>query len=156
LAYLFKNIASHLEHTGYSEHDLICARAVIESAAVRIAAHRRKAKDLLKILSTIEDMEQSHAKGTPDETNDMEFHLALLKATQNPVLEVFGTLIVNVFFPKIRAGFMAPEQTRLLTLSEHRSIYQAVHDQDAEAASKAIYDHITAPLRGRKIREDGS
>jgi len=152
ITHLFHSIVRHLETKGYEEQDLITARALVESASIRLAASNRTTRDLLLMLSEIEKIEDLHTRKLPDEEADMDFHLSILKATHNPVLEVFGSLIVKVFFPKITGGFIAPEATRKQSNAEHRKIFDAIQEQDADTASQILYDHITAPLRGRKIR----
>ncbi len=153
ISYLHETVNNHLEYEGYTYEQLVEARAVFESAAVKEAARKRTVKDLLKILETIERMEDLQKQGKVDETADQDFHLALLKATHNPVIEVFGTLIVRTFFPKIKGQFLASEEIRKITLDEHRNIFEAVQQQDAALAEKLLYEHIIAPLRGREINE---
>ena len=149
--YLYQTTLRHLEYQGYNDAQLIEARAIFERATGREAALRRTAKDLLIILETIERLEAVQQSGAADETADMDFHLALLSAAHNPVIEVFGTLIVRAFFPKIQGKYRAPETIRALTLHEHRQIYDAVQRQDAEQTEQLLHDHIMAPLRGREI-----
>ncbi len=152
LDHLSNNVVRHLDTRGFSEAELIKARAVFESATIKETAKNRTARDLLNILNEIENLEKLHEKGVSDETADMKFHLELLKATHNPVLEIFGSLIVKVFFPKIAGGYLAPEETRKRTVIEHRKIFEAVQNQDARRAEKLIYQHIIAPLEGRKVK----
>ena len=152
---LYQTVHTHLQFKGYTQEELIEARAIFESAAVKETAIKRTAKDLLKILETIERMETLQQQNQVDETADQDFHLTLLEATHNPVIEVFGTLIVHTFFPKIKGQFFASDETRKVTLKEHKEIFEAVQQQDAALASTLLYDHIMAPLRGRKINIRG-
>ena len=149
--YLYQTTLRHLEHQGYNDTELIEARAIFEQAIGQEAARKRTAKDLLIILETTERLEAVQQSEAVDETADMDFHLALLSAAHNPVIEMFGTLIVRAFFPKIQGKYRAPENIRALTLHEHRQIYEAVQRQDAGQTGQLLYDHIMAPLRGREI-----
>ncbi|WKN44208.1 FadR/GntR family transcriptional regulator [Tunicatimonas pelagia] len=151
ISYLQQATVQHLEHCNFDDRQLIEARAVFERAIGQEAASKRTAKDLLTILETIEQMEAAHQAGELDETADQDFHLALLAAAHNPVIEVFGTLIVRAFFPKIKGKYRASDETRTLTLHEHRAVYEALQQRDTEETGRLLYDHITAPLRGRDI-----
>ncbi|MCK5006729.1 MAG: FadR family transcriptional regulator [Spirochaetales bacterium] len=133
----------HLETTGYSVEDLIQARAAVESAVAAIAAERRTARDLLVILDELERMKASTMQEKKEGGLDQAFHIAVLRATHNPVMDILGEFIVGQFRHKVPAQILATKVRLDEVIKEHEMIYQAIERQDADEARKHMYNHIT-------------
>ncbi|MBV9637451.1 MAG: FadR family transcriptional regulator, partial [Methylobacteriaceae bacterium] len=73
---------------------LIEARLVIEPVAAELAARRATGRDLSAIESAYERMCRSHPHDLEACTAaDLEFHLAIIRATKNPVFANLGSII---------------------------------------------------------------
>ncbi|MFZ2654422.1 MAG: FCD domain-containing protein [Victivallales bacterium] len=147
-------IGRHLDEKGCSLENLIRARAVVESSSAAEAARFRKAKDMLAMLDCVERMEAavpaSSGKGVSDgqlhqaELADEQFHQAVLKGTNNPVLQIFGELIRDQFKHKLKEQKSAMAAQK--SLRQHKQIFKAIQDQDAELAQKTMWEHIIGQL----------
>lgn len=118
-------------------------RKDIELASAHGAALRRTPKDLERIEALLEKM-ASDAEGNQISTaDDIGFHLAIARATQN-VIRVH--ILKNIFELYVEfINFVIEAVTReksetLANLALHRKIYAAVKSGDPDTARKAMMD----------------
>ncbi len=131
----------HLEFSGYELSDMIRARASIESAAAYEAALYRSNKDILAILIALEELEEKAKKRANDVEEELKFHLTILKATHNPVMDIFSKLIIaNIRKTSGNAAFEASNTKK--ANKEHKLIYQAIKNKHAIKAFKLMHSHI--------------
>jgi|GEM_PF-1366460 len=146
---LHEPIRWHLDWMGHTFPDLVRARAAMESAIIAEAVRARTARDLLALLDAIEQMEKIPLTA-PDaewEKADERFHMELLKATHNPVMQCFGQLIAGQFQRKVKEHLRVIPKVVKRTLEMHRAIFAAIEKRDADAARKAMYAHVMSQLQ---------
>jgi GntR family transcriptional regulator, transcriptional repressor for pyruvate dehydrogenase complex len=148
-------ISWHLDATGYQLEDLVSARAWLESGAAAEAAQKRTARDLLKILDALEQLEALIDADRSDWLEDEAFHLAIMEATHNPVMVTFGQL-VRLNFRGSDAAKPPPADWRRAFNEQHRRIYEAIERQDATAARDLMYTHVTSQLSHLSVTEEGT
>ena len=144
---IHRPINLHLEEKGYTFQDIVKARAIIESGIAAEAAKKRTARDLLKILDAIEQFESQISDTEETEDTDMAFHLAILEATHNPAVLLFGQLIVEQFDRKRKSHIITSNERILIVKSEHRSIYRSIEKCHPESTRKQMYEHILLQLK---------
>lgn len=135
----------HLDATGYQLKDLVSSRAWLESGAAAEAAQNRTARDLLKILDNLEQLEALIEADRSDWPEDEAFHLAIMEAAHNSVLVTFGQL-VRLNFQGEEAAKSQPAKWRRAFNKQHRAIYEAIERQEAEAARTLMYAHVMGQL----------
>lgn len=121
--------------------DLLEARLVIEIEVARLAALRRTESDLDSMRSVLAAHERAIDEGEVCATYSANFHLELAAAAHNDVLEG----IVASFMPLLEA--LGPDLEQLPSyreweLAEHRDLYTAVLDRDANAAGDRMRQHL--------------
>ena len=125
------------------------ARAQLEPAVARLAAQRAQpdpaAENLLAAMEAIGDPAEPGARATWS-ASDRLFHRQLAAMTGNPVLLAFAdhvaTLMDQPLWHRLRDDSIAvPGRTRIHA-AEHRMIYEAIVDGDAEAAAFYSAQHI--------------
>ena len=121
------------------------ARALIEDFCVRRAVHFAEvlAPELDRLLA-----EQDKQQKSPIEFIDLdrEFHRAIVRAAQNPVLADFYESLRD---RQTRMGIHAIATSVQRTdgvLTEHRAIVQGVRSGDAEQAAASMALHLTRTL----------
>ncbi|RZB19288.1 FadR family transcriptional regulator [Streptomyces sp. F001] len=128
-------------------HNLAEVRAIIEPAAVRLAAERRTDADLAALESAVDAMrEQGTDPGHAVEA-DLAFHRALLAATHNELLERMEVVIEPGLAHRDRIVHSHPHSED--PVPAHRAVLDAVRDQDpqaAEAAMRALLDQAGRDL----------
>lgn len=142
---------------------LMEARTALEVQTVGIAAIKATPDDIARIERALIDMERATQMIPPDHDSfnvaDIEFHLAILAATKNLILQQFGAVIKAA----LRATFeMALEIEKISDESPdvHRRLFEAIRDHDPETAcvhmtkiSDILHRNIDAARRLRAGRE---
>jgi DNA-binding FadR family transcriptional regulator len=125
------------------------ARAQLEPAVARLAARRGQpdpaAENLLAAMEAVGDPAEPGPRATWS-ASDRLFHRQLAAMTGNPVLLAFAdhvaTLMDQPLWHRLRDDSIAvPGRTRIHA-AEHRMIYEAIVDGDAEAAAFYSAQHI--------------
>jgi GntR family galactonate operon transcriptional repressor len=112
-------------------------RSIIEPAAASFAAMRATKGDRLRINAALEAMETSDSQATATAA-DKAFHLAILDATHNPVLQGFrgaiDTILSAVFLVAVDSvgGWFDGN------LPNHAAIARAIEEGDAKKARSAM------------------
>lgn len=111
-------------------------RAIIEPAAVRLAAERRTDTDLAALESALAAMGEEGADAAHAVEADLAFHRALLAATHNELLERMEMVIESGLAHRDRIVHSSPHSDD--PVPSHRAVLDAVRDQDPAAAERAM------------------
>ncbi|MBS1176694.1 MAG: transcriptional regulator, GntR family [Proteobacteria bacterium] len=131
-------------------------RIGIETEAASLAAQRRNADNLRQMRSALDAVAAAVEQGRDAVGPDFQFHLEVARATQNAhfadLMSSLGTMII----PRARldgAPDMSDEQRLYLRRvnAEHESIFDAIRNQDSDAARAAMRTHL-ANSRERRRR----
>lgn len=122
-------------------------RAIIEPAAVRLAAERRTDDDLAALDGALAAMEEEDADAAHAVDADLAFHRALLAATHNELLERMEMVIESGLAHRDRIVHSSPHSGD--PVPAHRAVLDAVRERDApaaEAAMRALLDQAGRDL----------
>jgi len=114
-------------------------RAIVEPAAVRLAAERRTDADLQALEAAIDAMGEDGAGPGHAVEADLAFHRALLAATHNELLERMEMVIEPGLAHRDRIVHSHPHSED--PVPAHRAVLDAVRERDpgaAEAAMRAL------------------
>jgi GntR family transcriptional regulator, transcriptional repressor for pyruvate dehydrogenase complex len=136
-------------------------RIGIETEAAALAAQRRTARNVADMRTALDAFDSALKAGRDAVGPDFQFHLEIARATQNAhFAELMGTLGAMII-PRSRlerpaaARDAASKDGRRQYLrrvnAEHESIFDAIVNQDAEAARAAMRTHL-ANSRERRRR----
>ncbi|MFT4162433.1 FadR/GntR family transcriptional regulator [Shinella sp.] len=130
------------------------ARLVFEPAAAALVAERADRMQTIAIETAFARMEAAAAAGDTKAaiTADRAFHLAILSATGNPILEAFDSAIDGILGILFSVAANHMENYRA-NLSNHLAIIEAIRQRDAEAARAAMTATIT--FTTRRMKEAG-
>jgi GntR family transcriptional regulator, transcriptional repressor for pyruvate dehydrogenase complex len=126
--------------------NILEVRKALEVEAVGLAAQRRDDEDLAALKELIEQMEADLPEAKRSEELDLKFHLALAKASKNPLLDRLMNTVQEIMSQTLQV-------TRALWLSstagttqrlfeEHRNIFLMIVEQNSEMARQLTYDHL--------------
>lgn len=122
-------------------------RHVMEVGIAEIAAMRRTEADLAAMREPLQRMERALAEAAPASDDDEAFHRAVAAATHNPLVERFmvfmGAQIQESRAPTWNAEGHAAGRA-MAAQAEHRSMYRAIAEGNAEAARRAAAEHLRA------------
>ena len=118
-------------------------RAVLEIKAASLAAQRSTPEDCETTVALIAEIDA--IKGAPNMKKliqlDQRIHRHIYKSTHNSFLE---TSLEQYYGHALRIWFLALDRVEDLSeaVIEHRALLIAIRDNDADAAAKAMRDHV--------------
>ena len=122
-------------------------RISLETEAAGLAAQRRTPENLLVMETALHAFRDSIQRDSDAVPPDFQFHMEIARSTGNrhfaDLMNYLGTMIIPR--TRVNTAHNAPEG-RLNYLqrvnTEHESIYNAIRDQDAQAARAAMRTHL--------------
>ncbi|NOZ22097.1 MAG: FadR family transcriptional regulator [Planctomycetes bacterium] len=130
-----------LKRASTSARDLLEMRRLYEVQAAAWAAAREDDDDLAEIRAALDGMHA--AKESPEDyaQKDLEFHLAVARATHNTVLTLFvetiRRLLADAILSNLKAGYR-PDKT----LQYHERVFDAIRRKNADDARQAMAEHL--------------
>ncbi len=119
-------------------------RGILETEAAGLAATRRSTESLQKIEQALDRMRGEERREEGSIEADLEFHREIARATGNDYIYTFACFICV----QIRRSIYLARDTNPLTelievnVAEHARIFEALQAGDAEAARRAMREHI--------------
>lgn len=132
-------------------------RIGIETEAAALAASRRTEQNLANMQQALASIAQAIEAGEDAVAHDFHFHLEIARATQNKhFTELMASLGASII-PRSRldntpASDLTPEKLSYLRKvnTEHDSIFQAIRNQDPDAARAAMRTHLSNSRQRRR------
>jgi DNA-binding FadR family transcriptional regulator len=117
-------------------HALFEMREIIEPAAAERAAERATPEELDRMGVAMEGI-QNEARASPEQIKaDLDFHMAILEASRNPLLRSVGAMIESALSITFSLGWrtvMAED-----AILQHRAVYDAIRQRQGEQAFLAM------------------
>ena len=140
-----------------SPSDLLEARALLEPAVARLAALRgRPDAEAERLLTEMETAAEEHDAVGWNEC-DRRFHQRIAGLTGNPVLlQLAGQVAAAMDEPlwqRLRDDSIAVSGRTTIHLAEHRMIYEAIAEGDADAAELYAAQHIRRVRRYMNLEQ---
>ena len=122
---------------------IIEVRSIFEPEIAKLAALNRTNKDLDELSRILAAFEESDPDNTQLEADlDNKFHLAVTKATQNPIVQITMEPIYSLL-PRMRNYIYGNiDGERSNTLKSHRALLSALRKQDGNQARLIMKDHL--------------
>jgi len=125
-------------------------RAIIEIGAIEVIVRRITDEQLQELDRLVSEEARRVAAGEPSTSIDAQFHMTLLRAARNEIVDQFLPLIKEQMFlrleryPFLLATYHSPDHYR--TVTEHRQIIEALRNRDAATARLLMLAHVSAYL----------
>lgn len=123
----------------------------LEADSARFATLRRTPESLARIRTAYDRLEQATQNGAAAIKDDLEFHLEIARASQNPfIVKVLEFLSDSISSSMVKSRMIGAETPTCLAdiSAEHTAILDAIMAGDAEAAARAMRHHTeTGSLR---------
>jgi len=126
-------------------------RRIVEPAAAELAATRADSRDLAALGQALEEMGRTaqapdHGDFEPFVQADMRFHLAILHACRNELLEQMSRVVYSALLVSFRATSRLPGRARA-SLPKHRAIFEAIRARNPRGAAAAMRRLVQATAR---------
>ncbi|KGX85591.1 FadR/GntR family transcriptional regulator [Pontibacillus litoralis] len=126
--------------------ELLEVRKILEIGVVESAVNNHTKEDLLSMKQALYEMERAGGNGDLGEKADLEFHLAIAKASHNHMLYNLMQSVSEIMKEAMRETrrlWLFSEQNMLTLLEEHWTIYYAIEQCDDQLAQKLMLNHLT-------------
>ena len=133
-------------------HSLVEARSIIEINAAKLCAIRRTEEDLKMIESAMNNYNKKIKECGSALEEDLYFHRTIAEGSKNTVLKsmmmtITPDIMVNYAkFNVCKTNFEIP-------ISEHRLLLEYIKNNNAEAASNIMSQHLTGVLNFAKTQQ---
>lgn len=125
--------------------DIMQARIAIECQAIRLACERITARDLEEISKALADIQDTIDSPESGGVADFNFHSAILRASRSDTLislySSMQPLLLRLHRERRGVVDIAPELKEQI-VEDHRQIFRALADRDAEAADHQLRQHF--------------
>ncbi len=121
--------------------EIIEAREALEVKIASLAALRRTEDDLARIDSALHVMASDIAAGGRGLEGDELFHGSVTSAARSGLLADL-MVVISAKIRESRLESLSQPERPEQSLASHRTIAQAIRDQDEEAAADAMAEHI--------------
>jgi len=128
------------------------ARRIFEPASAALVAQKADRLQVIAIETAFALMEDAAARGDTEAAiqADRQFHLQILRATNNPILEAFDSALDAVL--GILFGVTANHMENFrANLANHLAVLEAIRRKDPQGAERAMLD--TIEFTTRKMQE---
>ena len=136
---------------GFSREEMYEARRVLEIGAAGLAAERASADQLAALADEVASLFALMHEPQAFLVHDVNFHRSVAVSSGNPILAALLEMISGLYYERRRktAG-RAVQRDRRAAAEAHRRIYQAIRAHDADAARRAMHDHLVEASRYQK------
>ncbi|MCL0050812.1 FadR family transcriptional regulator [Dehalococcoidia bacterium] len=139
-----------------SPSDVLETRRVFEDSIIEFAVDRATDVDIAGIESVLKRM--GELADIEDYRRYLEahrdFHLAIARATRNPVIERVIRLLLDLMrqqlWQEVEEDYYLPKDEQHIkeSLEKHHQIYAAIKDKDAKLAREKMREHLDMLLNG--------
>jgi len=117
-------------------------RGILEMHSAQLAAQRASKAAVADIKEALDAFRVEVEAGRPAVEEDLLFHLAIAKSTQNPVM----TSLIGLMTPDIirlhKVSRVCEAGRSQQALQEHNKIFRAIAANDPKAATRAMSEHV--------------
>lgn len=132
-----------------SATDLAEVREILEPEIAALAARRATKQDLVAIQRAVAIMDTTLDDADAFVEADLQFHLTLAQATQNPLISTLINPIVDLLREERKRTFKHGGAAR--GQAHHKKISDAIMRRDAEAARAAMRAHLKQVRKDSKL-----
>ena len=118
------------------------ARVALEIGSVGLIVQRITDEEIENLKALLASYEQKHHEGKSTVKEDIDFHLGLLNATKNQVIQDMAPLVMEVFRQTLVEGPSAMRRNPDRIIAEHRRILIALENRDIAELREAMQVHF--------------
>jgi DNA-binding FadR family transcriptional regulator len=117
------------------------SRIILEGSNARLAATRATPEEIEELATHLARMHENLEFSNRWTESDLDFHIAVAKATHNPFQLLLLEPLVDQLREIIWEGFMTPG-AKLHGLEEHDKMFDCIKKCDPEGAYNAMIEHL--------------
>jgi GntR family transcriptional repressor for pyruvate dehydrogenase complex len=122
--------------------ELVETRISLELNTVKLAAERRTEVDLKRIKDALNAFKDKITAGDDYLEEDLLFHLAIAKASQNSTMVSLMLLITPPILITYDRDTVCEGDKVISEIKKHQNIYLAIESKDVQLATKMMHEHF--------------
>jgi GntR family transcriptional repressor for pyruvate dehydrogenase complex len=128
---------------GFTREEMYETRRILEVGAAGLAAERATADQLAALAEEVASLFASMEDPLRFLVHDINFHRTVAAASGNPIVASLVEMVSTLYYERRRRTAERASDRDLRDAAEmHRRIYQAIRSRDADAARKAMHEHL--------------
>ena len=117
------------------------ARQLFEVGVVKIACNRATDEEIDQLEMQLQKMKDNQSNSHKFRQADQEFHIMIADISKNPIFAAIARAMLG-WLKDYRQAMLGVPGLESLILKEHKLIFDCIKAGDAEAAARALSDHI--------------
>lgn len=124
--------------------ELMEVRRILESEVAVLAASRSTPEDIVAIKAAYRDMVENVAQGVDTAAADFAIHYAIAKAAKNNTIASVISHLHDLYMEVVKTSrhHKLKQPSFELILAEHEAVIKAIEKRQANAARKAMEQHL--------------
>lgn len=123
--------------------DVFEARRILEVGAAGLAAERGTSDQMATLADEVAGLFASLTSRQVFLVHDINFHRSVAAASGNPIVASLVEMVASLYYERRRTTAERATDRDLRDAADaHRRIYQAIRARDAEAARRAMNEHL--------------
>ncbi len=131
-----------LDLANFPLKDFVEARSAIESSLLDLVSMRVTPAQVAKLEETLDNIEANAANPAVADSYDKEFHLLLLQACGNPILQIFSGVLISFFDKTAESAKKMNSDFFKETAEQQRNILKAIRNGETEKAAELMKQHL--------------
>ncbi len=131
---------------GKSPVEVLEVRMILEPEAAALAAKRAQPQDIEHLRATLETLGDLVARKKPDAVGDIDFHVAVAKASGNSVIHEIvrgvANYVAEALWSSLREKAWAHGDLGRIYITHHEKTLKAISGKDSQAAAKSMREHL--------------
>lgn len=132
----------HLEEPDFKS--LVETRILLELKTVSLAAIRRTEENLVQMQQALDAFINKVMNNQDAVQEDLLFHLAIAKASGNATINTLMLLLTPEIITNFEKHHVCSDSKGFRLIEEHKAIFEAIKDQNAELARNKMKEHFVA------------
>jgi len=138
---------------GFTSDEMFEARLALEMSIAGLAAERATSEQMTLLAEEIAGMYASLENPGQYLVHDMQFHQTVAAASGNRILTSLMNMVATILFD-YRSKTVKRATDLKESAEQHHNIYRALRERDAEAARRAMRDHLLETQRAQRLEVD--
>lgn len=137
---------------GFTSDEMFEARLALEMSIASMAAERASSEQMTLMAEEITGMYASLNNPEQYLVHDMQFHQTIAAASNNRILTSLMNMVAKILFDA-RSKTVKRAKDLKESAEQHHNIYRAMRERDAEAARRAMRDHLIETQKAQRLEE---
>lgn len=141
---IIRSLALYIQGARVNFRSLLEVREAIEPAAAALAAERRSAADLKRLIELNALLPEAAGDSARFLAVNLDWHMTIVRASRNEFFTAFMTALSEAIREATAIDAFDNSGIRKATVRAHQKVIEAIEAGDADAARKSMAAHVEA------------